>query len=369
MGSSLGRYVLREVNRPLFAWLGFIFAIFFAMAFMRGTDVLLGAAVRLSDLGRVLAYLSPHFLAQAAPVAFLLALLIGMGRMADDGELVALQALGVRPSRLLFGPLYLAGFVSLGLVLLSFTAQPWGLREMRRLGDEIVGRNLVNDVKPRRFHEDLPGLVLYAEQVAPGGRWKNVLVEDGRNDQAPMLLLAKSAHVAHSAQLEAIGFHLEDGEAHQLARGEGNYSRLSFEQGDLNVYVGDAYWSKNRLRSWREEMTPIELLDSAREARERGEDGRQLEMAAHWRFSQALAPLAFALVGTPLSLVRRRGGRARGVILSLLGYVGWYLLARVCVGFGEKGQLEPLLAGLLPNLVFLAAGALALWRFDARGRA
>ena len=366
---SLGRYVLREVERPLFAWLGFFFAVFFAMAFMRGTDVLLGAAVRLSDLFRVLAYLSPHFLAQAAPVAFLLALLIGLGRLADDGELVALQALGVRPSRLVWGPVWLSLWVTLGLLTLAFTAQPWGLRGMRLLGDEIIGRNLVNEVKPRRFHEEVAGLVLYAEEVASNGRWKNVLVEDGRSDQAPMLLLAREARVAADPRDGAIGFHLVDGEAHQLARGDGNYSRLQFQSGDLHVNVGDTIWARNRLRSWREELTPIELLDAAREAKENGEDWRPLEMAVHWRFAQALAPLAFALVGTPLSLVRRRGGRARGVALTLVGYVGWYLLARACVGLGEHGQLTPALAGLLPNLLFIAAGALALWRFDARGRA
>jgi lipopolysaccharide export system permease protein len=263
----------------------------------------------------------------------------------------------------------LASCVSAGLLLLSFTAQPWGLRGMRRLGDEIVGRNLVNEVKPRRFHEQLVGLVLYAETVEQNGHWKNVLVEDGRSEKAPMLLLAREARVAPSPADEAIGFHLIDGEAHQLARADGNYSRLAFKNGDLHVYVGDTFWNKNRLRSWKEEMTPAELLKVAREERARGEDGRTMEMAAHWRFAQALAPLAFALVGTPLSLVRRRGGRARGVILSLAGYVGWYLLARVCVGLGEKGQLVPMLAGLLPNLIFIAAGAFALWRFDARGRA
>lgn len=367
--SALGRYVVAEVRKPLLAWLGFLFAIFLAMAFMRGTDILLGAALNALDLGRVLLYLSPHFLAQAAPIAFLLALLIGLGRMAEDGELVALQALGVRPSRLLWGPFLLSLLVCAGMLLLAFTAQPWGLKGVRRLGDEIVGRNLVNDVKPRRFHEQLPGMVLYAEDVAPGGAWKNVLVEDGRNPQSPMLLLARGARVEADAALEAVSFQLEHGEAHQLAHQGGGYSRLAFESGALHVYVGDAYYARNRLRSWREEMTPFELQAAAREAQARGEDGRPLQMAMHWRFAQALAPISFAFVGTPLSLVRRRGGRARGVVLTLLGYVGWYLLARSCVGLGEQGQLAPWLAGLLPNLLFVAAGAVALWRFDQRGRA
>ena len=43
--------------------------------------------------GSLILYLAPHFLVMALPIAFLLAILLGLGRLAEDRELTALQAL------------------------------------------------------------------------------------------------------------------------------------------------------------------------------------------------------------------------------------------------------------------------------------
>jgi lipopolysaccharide export system permease protein len=52
---------------------------------------------------------------------------------------------------------------------------------------------------------------------------------------------------------------------------------------------------------------------------------------------------------------------------TLFGYAAFYLLARASVSFGERGTLSPLLAGQLPNLVFVACGLLTLLWAEKRG--
>lgn len=366
--STLQRYLLREVAGPFGAWLAFLFALFFGMALFRGSESLLGAAVSGPDLARVLTYLAPHFFVQAAPIALLLSLLVGLGRMAEDGELAALRSLGVRPSWLLGGPLVMGLLVSLALLAVMLTVHPWGMRSVRALGNEIAGRNLVSEVRARRFYEELPGMVLYAQDVRPGGSWGRVLVEDTRDASAPTLLLADSARVRPVPQSESIEFLLGAGELHRAAGADGAYARLGFEQGELQVRVFDAYYARNKLRVINEEMSPLELYDAAEQTRGRGERATSWEVALHWKLAQAAAPLAFAVAGTPLSMSRRRGGRARALALTLLAYVAWYVLARAGVSLGEKGTLAPLWAGVLPNAAFVVAGLLALRWLDTRGR-
>ncbi len=62
-----------------------------------------------------------------------------------------------------------------------------------------------------------------------------------------------------------------------------------------------------------------------------------------------------------------RGGRARGLALTLVAYLGYYLLARVGMGLGERSLLPALVAGQLSNLIFVALGLLGLWRLSSRG--
>ena len=63
----------------------------------------------------------------ALPIAFLLAILLGLGRLNEDRELTALQALGIGPMQLLAGPLAIGVVLGGFMLLLTSTAEPWGL--------------------------------------------------------------------------------------------------------------------------------------------------------------------------------------------------------------------------------------------------
>ena len=86
----LVRYVLTELLVPLLLWVVFLFLLLFVMQFLRGTEVLLGSAVTPWDFLRLVVHLSPHLLVMSLPVGFLLAILLGLGRLGDDRELLAL---------------------------------------------------------------------------------------------------------------------------------------------------------------------------------------------------------------------------------------------------------------------------------------
>lgn len=360
---TLGRYTLKEMLRPALAWLGFLYLLLLVMAFLRGTEVLLGSAVTLGDLLQFTLMMTPQFVIQAAPVALLLGLLLGFGRLADDGELKAMQSLGLAPSRLLAGPLILGGALSLVLLGLVFTLQPWGLKGVREAANEIIKRNVAANVKPGVFDEEVADFTLYAEQVTKDG-WKNVLVYDGRDAQAPMLVLAKEGKAAPRAQGEGLELLLEGGAMHQLTRSSGSYALAQFGDAALQLDVGNNLFRQNRFASVREEQSPFELLEAAQQPAAPNH-GLPFLVAFHWRLGQAATPLAFVCIGLPMSL-SRRGGRARGLALTLAAYLSYYLLARFGMSFGEKGIFPALVAGQMANLLFIAVGLGWLWRTSNR---
>ncbi len=362
------RYLLREILVPLVVWVAFLFLLLFVMSFLRGSEVLLGSAVTASDLARFAVYLAPHFLQQALPIAFLLAILLGLGRLAEDHELTALQSLGMGPLQLLLGPLLLGAVIGGTMLLLSFTAEPWGLRSVKEAVNEVIKKNMAGDVKPGVFYEELTNLTLYTEQVEGGDRrWTNVLVHDDRDPSGPLLVLAHRGKVNSGQPGEALELSLSEGSVHRANPSTLEYSVLDFERGELAVGVADSFFRKNKFGSPKEELTPGELLGVAREVTRRGENPAPWLMTFHWRLGQALMPVAFALMGTPLAMSRRQGGRARGFIFTLGGYIFYYVLARVCVSLGEQGRLPFLFAGQFPNFAFGLVGALGLARVWGTG--
>ncbi len=364
----LARYLLRELLVPLGVWVAFLFLLLLTMQFLRGTDVLLGSSVTLEDFGRIILYLTPHFLMMALPIAFLLAILLGLGRLAEDRELTALQALGIGPAQLLAGPLAVGAVLAGLMLLLTSSAEPWGLTGVKEFVAEIIKKNVVGDVKAGVFYEDLSHLTLYAERVEGRQReWTNVLLHDDREPSAPLLMLARKGRVDTDGAGQVLTLVLGDGEAHRSSHSTTDYAVVTFEKGEIAVGVEGNMGRRNRFRSPKEELTPSELLEAAEEAERNGEDPKPFLMALHNRLGHAMAPLAFALVGTPLAIGRRQGGRAWGYLLTLGGYVIFYLLMRYFEQLGQQGKLPVLVAGQLANVLFCVVGLVALYRVTRSG--
>jgi lipopolysaccharide export system permease protein len=362
------RYVLKELIVPLLLWLAFLFLLLFVMQFLRATEVLLGSAVRLSDIGKLLIYLGPHFLVMALPIAFLLAILLGMGRLGEDREIAAMRALGVGPWQMLAIPTAL-GVLLGGLTLaLASTVEPRGLSGVRGLINEIIKKNVIGDVRPGVFYEDLTNLTVYAEEVdTQQGSWGNVLVHDDRDPDAPLLVVAREGRVNPAGKGEWLKLGLADGRVHRAARATTDYAVVSFERAEINVGVESRIGRKNRYRSAREEMTPAELLEAAEEERAAGRDPRRIMMTFYSLFGQALTPVAFALLGTPFAIGGRKAGRARGALITVLAYIVYYVLSRAFENLGAQGRLPIPLAVLLPNVIIGVIGALAMYRFSRAG--
>jgi lipopolysaccharide export system permease protein len=304
----------------------------------------------------------------ATPVGFLLAILLGMGRLGEDREIAAIRALGVGPWQLLAIPAVMGILLGALMLLLASTLEPRGLSAVKGLVNEIIKKNLIGDVRPGIFYEDLTNLTLYAERVSQErGTWSNVLVHDDRDPAAPLLVMAREGRVNPAGQGEWIKLALVEGRVHRASRATADYAVVSFERAEINVGVEGRIARKNRFRSAREEMTPLELLESAREEQAAGGDPKPMLVSFYSVFGQALTPVAFALFGTPFAIGGRKGGRARGLLITVGAYISYYVLSRVFDNLAVQGRIPILLAVLVPALIIGLAGAVAMYRYSRVG--
>jgi lipopolysaccharide export system permease protein len=255
------------------------------------------------------------------------------------------------------------------LFWLAATVDPWGQASVKRVISEVVKKNVMGDVKPGLFYEDLTNLTLYTQKVdARAGKWTNVLVHDGRDPRAPLLVLAHEGTADASGPGASLLMDLHTGQVHRAEQSGTDYTVLTFERGQLNVGLGDNIFQKDRFRSPKDELTPGELRQAARDAKAQGLDARPFVVAFHMRLSQLWTPLAFALLAGPLALIRRQA-RGQSYFFALLGYVAYYVLSRAFENWGASGKLPPWLAGAGVNLLFAGIGVLLLLRVSRYGAA
>ena len=80
----------------------------------------------------------------------------------------------------------------------------------------------------------------------------------------------------------------------------------------------------------------------------------------HWRFALPVAAIVLALVGIPLGISTRKGGKSLGVMLSLLLFFVYYILMAFGRSFAMQGRVSPVIGLWLANVLFALAGILML---------
>src|SRR2546430_14549913 len=105
----LDRLLLREIAIPLGVGLRAVLQLLVVLQLLQLNEVVFTSAVTVEDLFRVAAALGPHFLVVAVPLAFMLGVRLGLGRLAGDQEILALSAAGTHPLRLYRVPLAIGG--------------------------------------------------------------------------------------------------------------------------------------------------------------------------------------------------------------------------------------------------------------------
>jgi lipopolysaccharide export LptBFGC system permease protein LptF len=242
--------------------------------------------------------------------------------------------------------------------------KPWGMGQLRRTAREVIERNILGDLKPGSLRADLPGVVFYAEGVAPGPRWRGVVLVDERDPARTQVLTAPAAQ----ATLEAgVGIALENGVLTQRAATADELTLTTFERGTLLFNVADALNRRDTFRFGHEELSPFDLLERARAAEAAGESGVGFRAAFHHRVSQLFAPLALALVAAAVAQGGRRRAARTAALIAFGLYLAFYVVSRVGVQLGEKAVLAPALAGHLPVIVTFAVGVVMLAWISARG--
>src|SRR6185437_8197143 len=73
------------------------------------------------------------------------------------------------------------------------------------------------------------------------------------------------------------------------------------------------------------------------------------------------------LVGVPLGLSSKRGGKSTGFVLTILLVFIYYFLSSVGVAFAKNGKMSPFLGVWGANLIFSGAGILLLYQMSRGG--
>ena len=91
---------------------------------------------------------------------------------------------------------------------------------------------------------------------------------------------------------------------------------------------------------------------------------RYYEIEFHRRFGLPAACLVLAMVGIPLGLSARKGGKSTGFVLTIALVFVYYVFSLLGVSLARQGKISPWFGVWAGNILFFLCGLVLLWRSD-----
>jgi lipopolysaccharide export LptBFGC system permease protein LptF len=351
--TRIALYIARQMLPWLAATLFAAALLFLVTQLLRVAPLFLGADASGAEIAKDLLLLLVPILGWALAPAFAVAVFAVGGRMSADGELVALDAAGVRRSGAALGPFAVAVALAAVSAAIWLAAAPAACRVLRADAAALAGRAIAGRIAAGSFVEPAPGVTVYADAVR-GGRLEGVLVEDVRDPAGPIQIVAASAEL-RAAPGDAMSLRFERGDAFLAVGGAGGGPvSVRFDSLALTAPVGGAPGALDAFLPRTLSADTRELLEPA----PRGVD------RVAWRFAlfrRVAAPagmlaLAFASAGMAFVVPWRRRGLAIACAAAL--FLAFHAAGRLCEALLATGALGPATAAFVPAaavLLFAAA--------------
>lgn len=351
----ISRYLIREILLALFAVSGVLYVIYVSNRLIRFFSDAESGSLPGWVIPQLLALKSLSNLTMLLPLAFFIAVLIALGRLYRDNEVLVLAACGIGIGRLRRTVLWLA-FAFAGFVAaISLYAGPWAEELSYQIQDRVKAQADVYSIAAGHFRELRGGkMVFYVEHMDDGGKeLQNVFVQARRNGVLNVVTAARG-HQEVDADTGNRYLVLEDGYRYEGQPGETQFKIIRFARHGILLEEQQVTPTARKVIA---SSTPALIVNP----------GRYPQAELQWRIAMPLATLLLAALAVPLSRTGPRQGRFGKLFIAVLIYALYMNFLAVGRSWVEHGVIPSALGlwwvhALLGAVILVLTARQAGWR-------
>jgi len=357
----LWRYIFSDVGLHTLLGMGIFALVLVAGSVLQRIDEFIAVGVSPLVLLQLTTIILPSYLVYAVPTALLFGVLISLGRMSTDGEIVAMRSAGVSLYRMM-PPVLLLGGLSMALgAYITFDLEPRSHFRMKAIFKSLLKATAV--VEPGRIRGLSATQTIYVsslgdEETCP---LQGIFLSDFTDPERPFYVAARCGFVTRESTQNAQGLVMDmvDGSIHFEGDDDDSYRRLHFARASTELDISNSLFQGKRLQH----HSMSELMGE--EIHERFSD-QAISTEFQRRIALPAGSLFLGLLAIPLGIRPSRGGRSSGAILAG-AIMGLYWCIFTAGHTASESGWVPAWIGLwLPNLSVLAL-ALQLTRRTTQG--
>lgn len=344
----INRYLYQEILQPFFiicVLLAVIFGSYSATIFLNDAV----AGILPTDTVLTLILLKVLIaLEMLLPMSFCLAVIVALGRLYSDHEMIALTVAGIGDRQVMVIVLRLSLGVALLVGFFSLSVRPWAYAGIYEIENQAKKTSTLEQVKSGHFFSDADGKqVIFAEQR--NNAYIQQIFLQRENAGKTRIIYAQRAWQTPLTEDGKSHIIFEEGHLYDLDRKDSQDFWLTFKR--LDLYLAspqneDGDYKRKAVSTW--------ILSHAESPKAIAE--------FQGRLINPLATMGLGLLAVPLSRVAPRKGRYGRLLAGILAFAGYYNLRSLTQSWVEQ-ELIPTTVGMwwLPLLLIGLAVGVTLW--------
>jgi len=361
----LRNYFLKEFIGPLFLALGVLTFVMILGNLIKIADLVINKGVDIFNVSKLLLFMIPYLLTYTLPIAALTAVLLSLGRLSSDNEIVAIRASGINMFSLIL-PLLVVGLIlSLVLVVFNDRVIPYAHFATRKTIMDIGIKNPTAALEPGIFINSFEKYVLFIYRIDRNKLTNVRIYEPQGPDKPARTIVAKRGEFIAVPEKNMIKLKLMEGTSDEPdPENSSNFYKLNFKTYFMALNLSQAQ-DKDKIGKKPKDMTIQELRNEIKKIKKEGIDPVPLITEINEKISLAFSCFVLMLFGIPLAIITRRREKSINFGMAFLIVGVYYLMLLGSEALSIQGRLNPRIAMWIPNIILGAIGAILTFRLCA----
>lgn len=362
----LDRYVLRQLAKPLITSITIGLLVLLAERLVRLLDTTLGKKNSFGVVFEMLAYLVPHYLGLALPLALFLGLLFSFNKLSRDSEIDAFLASGIGLHRLAQPVAILALILAAFSFLIVGWLQPHARYAYRSVVFDVRNVDVFYLAEEGIFMQAGTRTFILDELDRGAGSFERIFLFDNRGAGGIETVTAATGRLIENANTPLPVLRLQDGHRLQIDRMPTLDAGEAPPQATVSTFdvadtpLGEVAGKTFRPRGEDERELTLPELIAQQDHPPKGATPNQMRSELHKRIIAMLTLPMLPFLAVPFALGRRRNQRNYRFGIALVLLVAVHEIIEQGAIATKANGTSPWLTMWLP---FLAVTAFAAWRF------
>jgi lipopolysaccharide export system permease protein len=315
---------------------------------------------------QIFIYLTPYIVTYTLPISILVAILLALGRLSGDNEIIAIRASGINLFRLILPLLTIGLALSLALAIFNDQAASYSHFAYRKTLQEMGIKNPTAAFEEGVFIDSFKKYILFIYHVdQKRNRFSNIRIYEPQGEDRPTrTIVAKAGEFITIPGQNSIKLKLIDGTSDEPdPENPTNFYKLNFRTYFMNLDI--AQMQNKVVEKKHKEMTIRELKAEATKLKSEGISPAPLIAKIHEKLALAFSCFVFMLLGSSLGIITRRREKTINIGIAVLIIICYYPMYIGLAALAMEGAFPAALAIWLPNIIFTAIGGYLTYKLCA----